>query len=90
MNRCELAIDEIIGAFLGGKATVRQQYLLRELLRNLVRTARSEYKAELGETILMLQDDSVVDPASRERSRRAAKKLISNLRSKQTNLDFGR
>lgn len=90
MSACEKVIEDIVGALLGETATVQENYYGRELLRNLVRMARCEYAAEIRSTIMMMQDENHADPASREKSKRLAKKIISDIRSKQTKLNFGR
>jgi hypothetical protein len=90
VNTCDKVIEEIVVGVLGAGATAQENYFLRELLRNLVRMARTEYAAELREIVQSLRDDSPVDPAREATSRRLTTKLMSDLRTKSIRPRLGR
>lgn len=47
----EAAIENLVNATLGAAASEREKHIFRESLRNLVRIANAEYKAEMQASV---------------------------------------
>lgn len=82
-------IDNLIAAMLGEDATQRQQYLLRESLRSLVRLAKSEQVMDIKTNVKKLT--GAMDAHNARRRAKAvllAQRLPNILASAQQQFEF--
>jgi hypothetical protein len=83
----EQMIEKIVAAVIGPVPAPRQAYYLREALHHLVRLAQCEQALDAKRCSALASEVPSKSEAQRK-SRAAARKLMTDLRSRQERLNF--